>query len=55
MIYNLIGRLTVWAVLRFIRKRVDPRTAALVGGGVLAGITTITVVGYLATRDVPEA
>jgi hypothetical protein len=53
--YALIGRLTVWAVVRFIRKRVDPRTVAIVGGGVLAAITAVSVVGYLAARDVPEA
>jgi hypothetical protein len=53
--YALIGRLTVWAVLRVIRKKVDPRTVALAGAGVVAGIAAVGVVGYLATKEVPEA
>ncbi len=55
MIYNLIGRLTVWAVLRIIRKKVDPQTVAIAGAGVLATVAAVSVVGYIATRDVPEA
>jgi len=55
MIYNLIGRMTVWVVFRMIRKKVDPRTAALAGAGVVAGIAAVSVVGYLATKEVPEA
>jgi len=53
--YSLIGRLTVWAVLRIIRKKVEPRTVALAGAGVVAGIAAVSVVGYLATKEVPEA
>ncbi|MEX0620401.1 MAG: hypothetical protein WD181_02355 [Solirubrobacterales bacterium] len=55
MIYNLIGRLTVKLAVGFIRRRVDPGTAAVVGAGVLAGIAAIGIAGYIATRDVPEA
>lgn len=55
MIYNLIGRMTVKFVLIMIRRKVDPRTAAIAGAGVLAGIAAIGVAGYVATRDVPEA
>ena len=51
----MIGRLTVWFVLRAIRKKVDPRTAGLAGAGVVAGIAAVGVVGYLATKEVPEA
>jgi hypothetical protein len=53
--YALIGRLTVWVILRVIRKKVDPRTVALAGAGVVAGIAAVSVVGYLATKEVPEA
>jgi hypothetical protein len=55
VIYNLIGRLTVKLVVTFIRRKVDARTAAIAGAGVLAGIAAIGVAGYVATRDVPEA
>ena len=55
MIYNLIGRLTVKLALIFIRRKVDPKTAAIAGAGVLAGIAAIGVAGYVATRDVSEA
>jgi hypothetical protein len=55
MIYNLIGRITVKILAGFLRQRIDPRTAALAGVGVVAGIAAVSVVGYLATREVPEA
>ena len=55
MIYNLIGRITVTLIASFIRQKVDPRTAALAGAGVVAGIAAVSVVGYLATKEVPEA
>lgn len=55
MIYTFIGRWTVRLVLRFIRKKVGTRTVVIAGAGAVAGITAITVVGYLAARDVPEA
>jgi hypothetical protein len=55
VIYNLIGRLTVKLVVFIIRRKVDPKTAAIAGAGVLATIGAIGVAGYIATRDVPEA
>jgi len=55
VIYKLIGRLAVKLAVIFIRRRVSPRTAAIAGAGVLAGIAAIGVAGYIATRDVPEA
>jgi hypothetical protein len=58
VIYNIIGRLTVWAVIRIIRRKVDPKTAAIVVGGTVAGVAAVgavAVAGYLATREVPEA
>ncbi len=55
MIYNLIGRITVMLVVKFLRRKVDPRTVALAGAGVVAGVAAVSVVGYLATKEVPEA
>ncbi len=58
MIYNVIGRLTVRFALIYLRRKVDPKTAAIVVGGTVAGITAVgavAVAGYLATREVPEA
>ncbi len=55
MIYNLIGRMTVKLVVVFLRRRVNPRAAALTGVGLVAGVAAVGVVGYLATREVPEA
>lgn len=53
--YALIGRWTVRLVLRFIRKKLGTRTVIIAGAGAVAGVTAITVVGYLVARDVPEA
>jgi hypothetical protein len=55
VIYNLIGRLTVKLAVIFIKRKVDPRTAAIVGAGAVAGIAAIGIAGYVAARDVPEA
>ncbi len=55
MIYNLIGRITVKLVVMFLRRKVDGRTAALAGAGVVATVATVAAVGYLATKEVPEA
>jgi heterodisulfide reductase subunit A-like polyferredoxin len=58
VIYTMIGRLTVRLALKYLWREVDPKTAAIVVGGTVAGITAvgaIAVAGYLATREVPEA
>jgi hypothetical protein len=55
MIYKLIGRMTVKLAFSFLRRRVDVRTAAIAGAGVVATIAAVSVVGYLATREIPEA
>jgi hypothetical protein len=58
VIYNLIGRITVKFALMGLRTTVKPRTAAIVAGGAVIGITAVgavAVAGYLATREVPEA
>lgn len=55
MIYTMIGRMTVKLAIAFLRRKVDPRTVALAGAGVVAGIAVVGVVGYLATKEVPEA
>ena len=58
MIYNIIGRLTVKFAYMYLRRKVDPKTAAIVVGGTVAGVAAIGAVaaaGYLATREVPEA
>ena len=54
MIYSLIGKLVVKYGLRFLNRKLVKRTALLGAGGVVAGVAAIGVVGYLATRDVPE-
>lgn len=55
MIYNLIGRAVVKLGWRYIQRRVALRTVVLTAVGVLTGITVVSVAGYIATRDVPEA
>ncbi len=55
MIYNIIGRITVKLAIVFLRRKIDPRTAALAGAGVVAGIAAVSMIGYLATKEVPEA
>ena len=55
MIYNIIGRITVKLAIVFLRRKVDPRTVALAGVGVVAGVAAVSMVGYLATKEVPEA
>ncbi len=52
---RLIRRLAIMFTLMYVRRKVNPRTAAIAGAGVLAGIAAIGVAGYVATRDVPEA
>lgn len=54
MIYSLIGKAIVKYGLKLMNRKLVKRTALLGAGGVVAGIATIGVVGYLATRDVPE-
>jgi hypothetical protein len=54
MIYSLIGKLVVRYGLKFMKKKFVARTVLLGSAGVVAGIATVGVVGYLATRDVPE-
>ncbi len=55
MIYTIIGRITVKLAVRFLRRKISPRTAALVGFGAVATVTAVSVAGYLVVRDVPEA
>jgi hypothetical protein len=55
VIYSLIGRAVVKFGWVYLRRRVALRTLLLAGAGVAAGFATVGVVGYLATRDVPEA
>jgi hypothetical protein len=54
VIYKLIGKVVVKLGIRFVRTKFVLRTAVLAGAGVVAGVTAVGVVGYLATRDVPE-
>ncbi|MBK5110739.1 MAG: hypothetical protein JJE10_05145 [Thermoleophilia bacterium] len=55
MIYNLIGRIVVRTFVLRMKAMVSPRTATFGGVGILAGVAALVVVGYLASRDVPEA
>lgn len=55
MIYNLIGRAVVKLGWIFVKKKAGANAALLTGVGVAAGLTAITVAGYLITRDAPEA
>jgi len=54
MIYTMIGKLVVKYGLRILRRKLVLRTVVLGSAGVVAGVTAVGVVGYLATRDVPE-
>ena len=59
MIYKLIGMAVVKFGLRIIRRKAGANRKLLAGAGVAAAITvaatTALAVGYLATRDTPEA
>lgn len=55
MIYNLIGRATVKVWWFWLTRKFVVRTALVAGVGVAATATAVGVVGYLLTRDVPEA
>lgn len=55
MIYNLIGRAVVKFGWMYLRRRFTVRTITIAGASVAVGITMVSVAGYLAARDVPEA
>ncbi len=54
MIYSTIGKLVVKYGLKLLKRKLVVRTVVLGSAGVVAGVTAVGVVGYLATRDVPE-
>ena len=54
MIYSLIGKAVVKYGLKMMNRKLVKRTALLGASGFIAGITAVGVIGYLATRDVPE-
>lgn len=59
MIYKLIGMAVVKLGLRIARRKASANRKLLAGAGAAAAITvvatTAVAVGYLATRDAPEA
>ena len=59
MIYKLIGVAVVKLGLRILRRKAGANKRLLAGAGVVAAITvaatTAVAVGYLATRETPEA
>lgn len=59
MIYNLIGRAVVKFGWFFMRREAGSNKRLLAGAGAAAAITvaatTAVAIGYLATRETPEA
>lgn len=59
MIYKLIGVAVVKLGLRILRRKAGANKRLLAGAGAVAAITvaatTAVAVGYLATRETPEA
>lgn len=59
MIYKLIGMAVVKFGLRIVRRKAGANKRLLAGAGAAAAITvaatTAVAIGYLATRDTPEA
>lgn len=56
MIYKLIGKGVVRLAVYWLKRKFVLRTALMTGAGVAAGVTAVSVAGYLLTRgDVPEA
>lgn len=55
MIYNLIGRAVVKFGWIYLRRRFALRTVVIAGMTVAIGISVVSVAGYLAAREVPEA
>lgn len=59
MIYNLIGRAVVKFGWIFLRRKAAGHRKLLAGAGAAAAITvaatTAVAVGYLVTRETPEA
>lgn len=59
MIYKLIGMAVVKLGLRILRRKTAANKRLLAGAGAAAALTvaatTAVAVGYLATRETPEA
>jgi hypothetical protein len=55
VIYKLIGMAVVKLGRTFLKRKAAANKALLVGAGAAAGVTVLAAVGYLATREAPEA
>lgn len=55
MIYKLIGIAVVKFARIFVRRKATANKTLLIGTGAAAAFTVAAVVGYLLTKETPEA